>query len=74
MTMSDSTPTDFNGEKHEEIFVGNQHVANVRKAPGHEGAFVIEAVDGTVLHEVEHLHLAEVWVAQHADDIIGRLT
>lgn len=72
--MAENIEPDFSGEKHEEIFVGNQHVANVRKTPGHEGGFVIEAVDGTVLHEVEHLHLAEVWVAQHADDIIGRLS
>jgi hypothetical protein len=57
----------------EEIWIGNQHVATVRKAPGHETHFIIEAVDGTELHQAENQHLAEVWVSQHADDIVGRL-
>ena len=64
---------EFKGEKLEQVWVRNEHVANIREAPGHgEGPFIIETVDGVEIHQADDLHLAELWVAQHSDSILGR--
>jgi hypothetical protein len=64
---------EFKGEKSEQVWVGNEHVASIREAPGHEeGPFIIETVDGVEIHRAADLQLAELWVAQHSDDILGR--
>ncbi|SKA93715.1 hypothetical protein SAMN06295879_1771 [Agreia bicolorata] len=64
---------EFKGEKLEQVWVGNEHVASIREASGHgEGPFIIETVDGVEIHQAGDLHLAELWVAQHSDSILGR--
>jgi hypothetical protein len=64
---------DFTGDKREQVWVGNEHVANIREESGHgEGPFIIETVDGVEIHRAADVHLAELWVSQHSDDILSR--
>ncbi|MEA9986667.1 MULTISPECIES: hypothetical protein [Subtercola] len=64
---------DSQSKAHEEIWIGDVHVANIREENGHgDRPFVVESVNGKVLKELADRHAAELWISLHSDDITER--
>lgn len=57
----------------EEVWAGEQHVANLRIARNQELPYVVQAVTGEICFRARSRRVAEVWVGVHSEELLRRL-
>lgn len=57
----------------EEIWCDDEHLANVRRSGDEDQRFVVQALDGRILHEAKTQRMAETWIRVHAATLLSRV-
>lgn len=57
----------------EEVWAGEQHVANIRVVQSYELPYVVQALNGEICFRARNRRLAEVWVGVHAKELLQGL-